>query len=349
MRIALVAPPFIPVPPRKYGGTELFIADLAVGLKREGVDVTIYTNGESTINCPTQWLYDTAEWPVSGEVEASLKGLNHAAWAMKEASVASDVIHINNAPALTVSRFVDAPVVCTMHHAHDAALYEFYEFFPRVSFVTISRFQQQKLRVPRMRAIHHGIDLSRYRFVEGKQPYLSFLGRVAPPKGTHVAIEIAKEAGIPLKIAGEIQPCYKDYWESVVKPQVDGKFIEYVGEVGLEGKNELLGNSMAMLFPIQWDEPFGLVMIEAMACGTPVLALPGGSVDEVVLEGVAGHIRPTSGELAVCACNLTLNPHDVRAYVEEMFSGERMARDYMQLYEELIQEKDNSPVEGLAA
>src|SRR5215467_17551 len=192
MRIALVAPPFIPVPPRKYGGTELFVADLAVGLQREGVDVTVYTNGESTIECSTRWLYDSSEWPVNGEVEASLKGLNHAAWAMKEAAASSDLIHINNAPALSVSRFIESPVVFTLHHAHDAALYEFYEFFPLVSYVTISRFQQKQLRVPRMRAIHHGIDLSRYCLRERKEPYLTFLGRVAPPKGTHVAIEIAK-------------------------------------------------------------------------------------------------------------------------------------------------------------
>lgn len=327
----------------------MFVADLAVGLQREGIDVTVYTNGESTINCCTRWLYDASEWPVNGELEASLKGLNHAAWAIKEAGASSDVIHINNAPALSVSRFVEAPVVLTLHHAHEAALYEFYEFFPHVSYVTISRFQQKKLRVPRMRAIHHGIDLTRYRLLERKQAYLTFLGRIAPPKGTHVAIAIAKKAGIPLKIAGEIQPCNEEYWKRQVKPHVDGKFIEYVGEVGPQEKNELLGNSMAMLFPIQWDEPFGLVMIEAMACGTPVLALPGGSVTEVVLEGVGGHVRRTTDELAKCARNLTLGARQIRAYAEEMFSAERMARDYIQLYEELIQEQANSPLEGLAA
>jgi glycosyltransferase involved in cell wall biosynthesis len=349
MRIALVAPPFITVPPQKYGGTELFIADLATGLQQEGVDVTVYTNGESTIDCPTRWFYDRAEWPLSGDVEASLKGLNHAAWAMKEAAAASDIIHLNNAPALSVSRFVDIPLVLTLHHAHDAALAEFYEFFPQVSYVTISRFQQRKLRMPRMRAIHHGIDLSRYRLEERKLPYLAFLGRVAPPKGTHVAIEIAKRAGIPLKIAGEIQPCYEDYWKTEIKPQVDGRFIEYVGEVGPEEKSELLGNAMAMLFPIQWDEPFGLVMIEAMACGTPVLALPGGSVNEVVLEGVGGHVRRTAGELAACARNLKIGAREIRDYAEEMFSAQRMARDYIQLYEELRQEQTDSAVEGLAA
>jgi glycosyltransferase involved in cell wall biosynthesis len=349
MRVALVAPPFITVPPQKYGGTELFIAELALGLQRAGVDVTVYTNGESTIDCPVKWLYDRGEWPLEGEVEAALKGLNHASWAIKDAAQDSDIIHLNNAPALTASRFVDVPLVLTIHHAHDAALSEFYRQFPRVSYVTISRFQRSWLRMPWMRAIHHGIDLSQYRVKRRKQNYLSFLGRVAPPKGTHLAIEIAKMSGIPLKIAGEVQPCYQDYWTSVVKPQVDGKFIEYIGEVGLEGKNELLGNSLAMLFPIQWDEPFGLVMIESMACGTPVLAMPGGSVTEVVREGISGHVRASTAELASCARELKIDARAVRCYAEEFFSAKRMARDYIHLYSELVADQTDSPVEGLVA
>jgi glycosyltransferase involved in cell wall biosynthesis len=122
-----------------------------------------------------------------------------------------------------------------------------------------------------------------------------------------------------------------------VKPHVDGKFIEYLGEMGLEEKIQLLGDSMAMLFPIQWHEPFGLVMIEAMACGTPVLALSGGSVDEVVKEGVSGHIRSNAGELAECARNLSFDPQVVRAYMEESFSVDRMAREYVNLYTEILQ------------
>jgi glycosyltransferase involved in cell wall biosynthesis len=309
----------------------------------------VYTNGESTIECPIRWLYEKGEWPLSGEVEASLKGLNHAAWALKEAAAEADVIHLNNAPALTVSRFVDHPLVFTIHHAHDAALAEFYRLFPHVSYVTISRFQQNKLQMPWMRAIHHGIDVSRYRLQQHKQPYLSFLGRVAPPKGTHLAIEIARKSEIPLKIAGEIQPCYEDYWKNVIKPQVDGKFIEYVGEVGLEGKNELLGNSLAMLFPIQWDEPFGLVMIEAMACGTPVLAMPGGSVGEIVCEDVSGHVCSTPAALARRARDLKMDAGAVRAYVEKFFSAERMARDYIQLYNDLAGDVPDSEVQGLVA
>jgi glycosyltransferase involved in cell wall biosynthesis len=348
MKIALIAPPFIPVPPRKYGGTELFVAELATALYSEGVDVTVYTNGESMVEVPIKWLYQRAEWPLSEEVEASLKGLNHAAWAMQDAAGNADIIHLNNAPGLSVSRFVEAPLVYTVHHAHEPSLADFYSVFPHVAYVTISRFQQGKLKLPHMRAIHHGIDMSRYCLQERKQPYLSFLGRIAPPKGTHLAIEIARHAGIPLKIAGEIQPCYRDYWENMVKPHVDGRFIEYVGEVGLKEKNELLGNSLAMLFPVQWDEPFGLVMIEAMACGTPVLAMPGGSVAEVVQEGVGGHVRDGVVELAQCARELKIEARAIRRYVEKFFSARRMARDYIHLYTELVGDQASTAV-GLAA
>lgn len=327
----------------------MFIAELALGLQQEGIEVTVYTNGESAIECPIKWIYEKGEWPVEGEVEAALKGLNHAVWAIKDAAETSDVIHLNNAPALAASRFVDVPLVLTVHHAHDATLAAFYELFPQVSYVTISRFQRNRLRMPGIRAIHHGINVSRYRLQPRKQQYLTFLGRLAPSKGTHLAIEIAKKSEIPLKIAGEIQPYYKDYWNDVVKPHVDGRFIEYVGEVGLEEKNELLGNSMAMLFPIQWEEPFGLVMIEAMACGTPVLAMPGGSVEEVVRESISGHVRSTTAELAACVRDLKFDPEAVRCYVEKFFSSERMARDYILLYSEVARDQADSEVEGLVA
>jgi glycosyltransferase involved in cell wall biosynthesis len=164
-----------------------------------------------------------------------------------------------------------------------------------------------------------------------------------------LAIEISRKSGIPLKIAGEIQPIFRDYWESQVKPQVDGKFIEYVGEAGPKEKNELLGNSMAMLFPVQWEEPFGLVMIEAMACGTPVLALPGGAVEEVVKEGVSGHVRASTAELARCARDLNLNARAVRCYFDKFFSAKRMTREYIDLYTELARSPAGSEVEGLVA
>lgn len=315
----------------------MFVAELALGLQQQGVDVTVYTIGESTIETPTRWLYPRSQWPVHGELECTLKALNHSSWAVAEAAGEMDIIHCNSAPALSFSRFIDVPMVHTVHHTYDQAYAAFYESVPEVAYVTISNSQRSKLRMPRMRTIHHGVNASIYPVGKGKRQYLSFLGRIAPPKGTHLAIEVARKAGIPLKIAGEIQPAYAEYWERMVKPHVDGKFIEYVGEVALPEKIELLANSLAMLFPIQWDEPFGLVLIEAMACGTPVLATPGGSVPEVVKEGVSGCVRSTTDDLARCATNLNFDAEAVRAYMEEFFSVERMTRDYINLYTEILQ------------
>lgn len=315
----------------------MFVAELARGLQQHGVDVTVYTIGESTIDVPTRWIYAHSEWPIRGEVEFTFKSLNHSSWAVADAVESADIIHANSAPALGFSRLIDVPMVHTVHHTFDRVFAEYYESFPQVSYVTISNSQRQKLRMPRMRTIHHGIDASIYPLQTGKRKYLSFLGRVAPAKGTHLAIEVARKSGIPLKIAGEIQPAYESYWETMVKPHVDGKFIEYVGEVALPEKIELLTNSVAMLFPIQWDEPFGLVLIEAMACGTPVLAMPRGSVAEVVKEGLSGHLRSTADELAKCAVNLDLDAKTIRAYMEKFFTVERMTRDYINLYTEILQ------------
>jgi glycosyltransferase involved in cell wall biosynthesis len=216
--------------------------------------------------------------------------------------------------------------------------------FSGVEYVTISEFQRQRESMPRMRTIHHGIDLSLYHFQDKKQNYLTFLGRIAPIKGTHLAIEAAKKSGIPLKIAGEIQPIFRDYFDTLIKPHVDGKFIEFVGEADLATKNELLANSAALLFPIQWNEPFGLVMIEAMACGTPVLALPGGAVEEVVRNGVSGYVCSSVDEMADRARNLSqeFQSSTVRQYCQQNFSVDRMVADYLALYEELVGE--SSPV-----
>lgn len=316
----------------------MFIAELARGLKEKGAKVILYANGASTVPVETRWMYEKEDWPVSGETELTLKLLTHSAWAIRDAAAQADVIHVNSAPALSLSHFVSQPFVYTVHHPLESAFAQYYKELPEVRYVTISDFQRRQLSVPHVRTIHHGVDLSIGSVQPTKRSHLVFLGRVAPPKGTHLAIEIAKQAGIPLKIAGEIQPLYKKYWEEKVKPNVDGKFIEYVGEVGREGKRELLGNAIALLFPIQWNEPFGLVLIESMAYGTPILAMPGGSVAEIVKEGVSGYIRNSVRELAELAKNLELDPNQVRAYAKENFSTDRMVRDYWQLYSEIISE-----------
>jgi glycosyltransferase involved in cell wall biosynthesis len=336
MRIALIAPPFIPVPPPAYGGTELFIADLAEELQQQGVDVVVYTNGESTVRAETRYLFEKSKWPVEDEIFGSLHDLTHSAWALRDASGECDIVHLNNAPGLAMTRFVSQPCVYTLHHVVNPTLSAYYNHFPHVQYVTISHFQQAKEVMPNLRTIHHGLRLSLYEAREQKQDYLAFLGRIAPMKGVHLAIEAAKKAGLPLKIAGEVQPMYQEYFDAEVKPHIDGKNVEYVGEADLADKNELLGNARAMLFPIQWDEPFGLVLIEAMACGTPVLALPGGSVPEIVADGTAGYLCRSTTEMAERARNLNIPAAVVRRYAEENFSARRMAADYLELYREIL-------------
>jgi len=198
--------------------------------------------------------------------------------------------------------------------------------------------------MPRMHTVHHGIDIDQYRLIAQKQQYLSFIGRIAPLKGTHIAIDVAKRTGIPLKMAGDIQPVHRDYFERKIKPHIDGTLVDYIGLADLATKNELLGNSLAMLFPIQWNEPFGLVMVEAMACGTPVLAMPGGSVPEIVSPGVSGYICRSVIEMAKRARNLDLNPVTVRKYVEENFSTSRMAKAYERVYQAALHERPREKV-----
>src|SRR5262249_55878666 len=154
-----------------------------------------------------------------------------------------------------------------------------------------------------------------------------------PCKGTHLAIDAARRAGIPLKLAGEIQPLFQEYWDTQIAPHVDGKQVIYVGEVDLERKNSLLGGARALLFPIQWDEPFGLVMIEAMACGTPVLAFEGGSVREVVRDGVSGWVCETAADMADRIVASAIAPASCRDWVATHFSADRMVDEYVDVYE----------------
>jgi glycosyltransferase involved in cell wall biosynthesis len=338
LKIALIVAPFIAVPPADYGGTELFVAHLAEGLQKTGVNVVVYANGESTIKAEHRWIYEHSQWPIKVPEHAWTRELNHYSWAVQDAAKACDIIHVQSAQAISLSRFVDRPMVLTLHGPHEPKLSEYYAYYPQVNYVCISDFECKQESMPKVRTIHHGIDLGLYRLVEQKQQYLSFIGRIAPIKGTHLAIEVAKRTGIPLKIAGEVQPMYREYFEKKIKPQIDGKFVEYIGLADLQAKNELLGNSMAMLFPIQWNEPFGLVMLEAMACGTPVLAMPGGSVPEVVRNGISGYRCRSVRDMARRARDLNMNPATVRHYVEENFSIDRMVREYVTLYEDALRE-----------
>jgi glycosyltransferase involved in cell wall biosynthesis len=333
MRIALVAPPFLCVPPKNYGGTELFVAHLAERIQLAGHAVVVYTVGDSSVTVERRWLFEHGEWPLQSDSAVQLRDLRHNAWAIEDAAHDCDIIHVQSAPALVFSKFVAVPFVYTVHHAHDETLTKFYAHYPETTYVAISEFQRLQEPTLHMHTVHHGVDTAAYQLREHKQDYLCFLGRFAPSKGVHLAIEVAKKSGIPLKLAGEVQPLYKEYFERQVKPHLDGRFIEYLGEADLPMKNELMGNARAVLFPIQWNEPFGLVMIESMACGTPVLALPGGSVPEVVRDDVSGYVCKDIDEMAERAQTINIAPRLVRKYCEKFFSVEVMTKNYLAVYD----------------
>jgi glycosyltransferase involved in cell wall biosynthesis len=179
-----------------------------------------------------------------------------------------------------------------------------------------------------------------------KEEYVAFLGRMAPCKGPHLAIDAARRAGIRLKLAGEVQPVFKEYWEQQVAPSVDGDQAEYIGEADFATKNTLLSNARALLFPIQWEEPFGLVLIEAMACGTPVLAFAGGAVEEIVRDGVNGWICSDVDDMARRIQSLEITPDACRSFVEANFSIARMADDYLEVYARTIEELKTTPPES---
>ena len=339
MRIGIIAPPFLPVPPTRYGGTELFIAQLAERLPQHGIQPVVFANGESTVKAEVRSLYPQSEWPLKSDQMDFYKDLTHSTWAVDHAKDC-DVLHVNSAPALALSRRAGKPLVYTIHHPLERTLLEFYRHHPEVNYVAISDFQRRLHGLPRIRTIYHGIRMQDYRApADRPREYFAFLGRIAPVKGTHHAIAVAQRTGIPLKIAGQVQPIYREYYETKVKPHIDGKLVEYIGEVDLQGKNDLLGGALALLFPIEWDEPFGLVMIEAMACGAPVLAFPGGSVEEIVKDGVGGYVCKSVEDMIAATKRLPLDSTAVRAYAAERFSVERMVERYVELYRSLQMSK----------
>jgi glycosyltransferase involved in cell wall biosynthesis len=336
MRIALIGPPFIEIPPRRYGGTELFIANLASALQINGHDVTVYGNGESSPACTLKWRYARSEWPPDGTIRTTLKNADHTAWAMRDAATYADVIHLNDVVGLPFTMFTNVPTVLTIHHPHEPALSEQYLRYPQADYVAIARWLAQIEPMPRMHVVHHGIPTGAYTFADQKEDYVAFLGRMAPCKGPHLAIEAARRAGARLKLAGEVQHLFQEYWEEKVRPLIDGDQIEYIGEADFATKNALLSAARAVLFPIQWQEPFGLVLVEAMACGTPALAFPGGAVEEIVVNGVNGWICSDLDDMARRMRSIAIDPAECRASVDARFSIDQMAGRYEDIYERAI-------------
>ena len=340
MRIALIGPPFIEIPPRRYGGTELFIANLASALHTRGHDVTVYGNGESAPACRVKWRYPRAEWPPDGSIRSQLKNVDHSAWAIRDACTNADVIHLNDIVGLPFTMFTNVPTVLTIHHPHEPDLTAQYLRYPAINYVAIARWLARAEPMPRVHVVYHGIAVDDYVYAAGKEDYFAFLGRMAPCKGAHLAIEAARRAGVRLKLAGEVQPLFQEYWDRQVRPGIDGDRIQYVGAADFAAKNELLSRARGLLFPIQCQEPFGLVLVEAMACGTPVLAFAGGAVEEVVAPGVSGWICAGVDDMARRMRELDIASASCREYVDSRFSMSRMTDGYLDVYERALVEAD---------
>ena len=347
MRVALVSTSAVPVPPKAYGGTELVVTSLARGLTRRGHAVTVYATGESRPEAELRFLLKRAVWPPSEEAE-----LEHAAftWRSIQQDDHFDVVHIHTSAALRTApapERIGPAVAFTIHHERCEDLVQLYRrFHHRVSFVAISRRQAELLPELRIRTvIHHGIDASQFPLGSGRGGYCAFLGRFAREKGVHTAIDAAVAAGVPLRI-GAPRPSndverYRTYFAKEVRPRLDRhRSCKWLGELDHRGKVDLIANARALLFPIAWEEPFGLVMIESMMCGTPVLAFGGGSVPEVVLPGATGHIVSTPHEMARKLRSIRdLDRVRCREHAVEAFHEKNMVDAYESLYADLIAER----------
>ena len=339
MRIAQVSPLYESVPPRLYGGTERIVSWLTEELLRQGHDVTLFASGDSLTNarlvsvCPQALRLDPqCVDPLAHHV--------HLIEQVLQQKDDFDVIHFHiDYLHFSMSRREELPQLTTLHGRLDIPdLVPLYREFSEMPVVSISDAQRAPLPwINWQGTVHHGMPEE--RFVASPEPgkYLAFLGRVSPEKGVDQAIEIALRAGVPLKIAAKIDRSDQDYFEEHVKPAFKNELIEFVGEIGDLEKNDFLGNAAALLFPINWCEPFGIVLIEAMSCGLPVIAYPLGSVPEIIENGVSGFLVQNVDEAVQAITRLsTIDRRKCRKAFERRFSDKRMAHDYLRIYERIV-------------
>lgn len=347
LRIAQVAPLYESVPPQTYGGTERVVAYLTDELVRQGHDVTLFASGDSRTSaklvatCSRALRLD----PTCTDMLAPHIMMLDAVFAVADGF---DVVHFHiDYLHFPFSRHGPVRHVTTLHGRLDLpGLVPLYQCFRDVPVVSISDAQRLPLRwLNWVRTVYHGLPPDLYHPGPGGGDYLAFLGRISPEKRPDRAIDIAERAGIPLKISAKIDNADYAYFKDVIEKRLRSSLVEFVGEVGEGGKQALLGDAMGLLFPIDWPEPFGLVMIEAMACGTPVIAYPHGSVPEIITEGENGFIvRDTAAAVRAVSELGHLSRQRCRAIFEARFLAERMAQDYLGVYEELgAHPRDHQP------
>jgi glycosyltransferase involved in cell wall biosynthesis len=332
LRVGLIAPPWVPVPPPVYGGTELVIDQLARGLTAAGCKVELFTTGDSSCPVERRWLYPTA----LGTVADPSAELPHVERAYRELA-AMDLIHDHTltGPASPELAPPGVPVITTAHGPFTPELRSLYAAAAeRVSVVAISHAQRFSApEIPVAAVIHHGVDLSAFPLGTGRGGYVVFLARMSPDKGAHRAITVARAAGRKILLAAKTwEPAEHRYYAECVEPLL-GPDAVYIGEVGGRDKLDLLAGAEALLNPIRWPEPFGLAMIEALACGTPVLSFAEGAAPEIVEHGRTGFLCTDEEDMAVMLTRVAgLSRSACRASVRARFSTERMVRDHLALY-----------------
>jgi glycosyltransferase involved in cell wall biosynthesis len=345
MRIAQIAPLAESVPPTRYGGTERVVSWLTEELVQQGHDVTLFASGDSQTAAhlvpivPRGLRLDNA---VRDHNPYHLMMLDRVQRCARDFDVLHFHVDLLHYP---IFRTLGTPFLTTLHGRLDLPdLHPFYRAFSDLPLISISNHQRKPMPpVNWVSTIYHGLPKTSLRQGDGSGGYLAFLGRISPEKGPEQAIEIAKRSGMKLKIAAKVDNADREYYETRIKYLLDHPLIEFIGEIGDDRKNEFLGNASALLFPICWPEPFGLVMIEAMASGTPVIAFNYGSVPEVMENGVTGFVVGNVDEAVAAAGKIgTLDRNAIRALFERRFSSERMAQNYLEVYNRLMAQPASS-------
>ncbi|HEX7019565.1 MAG TPA: glycosyltransferase family 4 protein [Gemmatimonadaceae bacterium] len=337
MRIALISTPFVAVPPRSYGGTELVVAELAEGLVEFGHDVELFATGDSHTPAALRFLFARAQWPPE-----MLADLNHVSWAMRQVTEQGpfDIVHAHSAVALACARLVpEVPLVYTLHHERDEQLSAFYAHCPDAHYIAISEDQRRReIPLQNVEVIHHGLDPDKYQYVDqAPGDYVCFVGRFSRVKGPHTAIDAARHAGVPIRVAGEVHPPDAAWAAASLRDRLAQPHVTFLGTVGLEDKAPLLCNARAVLAPIEWNEPFGLIIIEAMLSGCPIVAFGRGSVPELVEDGVTGFVARSFDHMVELIRPGGPVDHFDRLACRERavarFSRTRMVADHVRLYE----------------
>ena len=335
MRIAQVSPLFESVPPRAYGGTERVVSYLTEELVARGHSVTLFASGDSETRAH---LVPAAPRSLRLEGGAQDALALHMGMLLDAYARARefDVIHCHtDYIGLPFTPRSKVPTVLTLHGRLDIPeVHPVYRAFPDVALVSISDAQRHPLAGVRWAAtVHHGLPPDLYRFHPGGGKHLLFLGRISPEKRPDIAIRVAIRAGVPLRIAAKVDKVDQPYFERVVRPMLDHPLVEWLGEVDDGEKERLLGEAIALMFPIDWPEPFGMVMIESLACGTPVIARRRGSVPEVIVDGHTGFLCETEDEMVAAVARVAEIPRrSCRATFEAHFTAGRMAEGYLRVY-----------------